>query len=84
MDKEVIAFLEKKEVILFFEHITSVINMSVSNYLERDFTNLAINFGCTGGQHRSVYFAEKLANYLKNKYSIKIIVTHTAENNWEK
>ncbi|HPX58938.1 MAG TPA: RNase adapter RapZ [Bacteroidales bacterium] len=85
LDKEVIAFLEKeKEVILFFEHITSVINMSVSNYLERDFTNLAINFGCTGGQHRSVYFAEKLANYLKNKYSIKIIVTHTAENNWEK
>ncbi len=85
LDKKVISFLEKeKEVILFFEHITSLINISITNYLERDFTHLSINFGCTGGQHRSVYFAEKLANYLKNKYPIQINLLHTAEKDWIK
>jgi len=59
LDEEVIQYLAKeKEVILFFEHITSVIDIAVQNYLQRDFSHLAIAFGCTGGQHRSVYFTE--------------------------
>ena len=83
-DPKVIQYLEKeKEVILFFEHITSMVDIAVQNYLQRDFSHLAIAFGCTGGQHRSVYFAEKLAHYLQKKYSIQISITHTAEKEWD-
>lgn len=79
----VISFLEKeKEVILFFEHITSILDIAVQNYLERDFTHLAVSFGCTGGQHRSVYFSEKLADYLKLNYPVNIHITHINENDW--
>lgn len=79
----VISFLEKeKKVILFFEHITSILDIAVQNYLERDFTHLTVSFGCTGGQHRSVYFAEKLADYLKSNYPVNIHITHINENDW--
>lgn len=82
-DNEVIHFLEKeREVILFFEHIKSIVDMAVKNYLDRDFSHLSISFGCTGGQHRSVYFAEKLSNYLLGKYPVTTSVHHNAEKNW--
>jgi aminoglycoside/choline kinase family phosphotransferase len=83
-DRTVIEFLEKeKDVILFFEHITSIIDMAVQNYLARDFTHLSIAFGCTGGQHRSVYFVEKLARYLQTNYPVRISLKHTNQMNWE-
>lgn len=83
LHQDVIDFLEKeKEAILYFEHITSIIDLAVKKYLERDFTHLAISFGCTGGQHRSVYFAEKMAHYLQKKYPVIISLTHTAEKIW--
>ena len=82
-DNEVIHFLEKeREVILFFEHIKSIVDMAVKNYLDRDFSHLSISFGCTGGQHLSVYFAEKLSNYLLGKYPVTTSVHHNAEKNW--
>ncbi len=85
LDEEVIQYLAKeKEVILFFEHITSVIDIAVQNYLQRDFSHLAIAFGCTGGQHRSVYFTEKLATYLQEKYAIPLSIKHTAKEDWRK
>ena len=79
-DISVIAYLEKySEVAQFKERTFALVESSVNNYLERKFTNLMVNFGCTGGQHRSVYFAEQLQKYLKEKYSnrIHIELKHT-------
>ncbi|MCB2197747.1 MAG: hypothetical protein KQH79_17950 [Bacteroidetes bacterium] len=76
-DKEVIEFLEKEpEMKDFLEHVFALVDQSVKKYIERDFTHLMVSFGCTGGQHRSVYAAEQLANYLKSKYNIEITIHH--------
>ena len=56
------------EVETFVNHVCALVDMSVDNYLERKFTHLTVNFGCTGGQHRSVYFAERTAAHLREKY----------------
>ena len=62
-------YLEQyKEVETFVNHVCALVDMSVDNYLERKFTHLTANFGCTGGQHRSVYFAERTAAHLREKY----------------
>jgi aminoglycoside/choline kinase family phosphotransferase len=76
-DLKVIEFLDKEEDVKFFkEHIVAIVDQSVQKYLERKFDHLTINFGCTGGQHRSVYLAEFMTQYLKNKYNIKVITRH--------
>jgi len=76
-DKKVIAFLDKEtEMQEFLKDVFSIIDKSVKKYIERKFSNLMINFGCTGGQHRSVYSAEKLSEYLNNNYDIKVITKH--------
>jgi hypothetical protein len=76
-DEIVINFLEKEpEVHHFLDHSKSIVDISVKNYIVRDFTNLMVSFGCTGGQHRSVYCAEKLAAYLQEKYNINVELTH--------
>jgi RNase adaptor protein for sRNA GlmZ degradation len=77
-DESVIKFLEaKSNVNDFLNSVYSLINDAVKDYKERNFTNLLVNFGCTGGQHRSVYCAEKLADHLKNKLGIEVEVNHT-------
>ncbi len=77
MDLEVIEYLENYKIVeIFKQHVFSIVDISVKNYLERGFTNLQINFGCTGGQHRSVYFAEQLSKYLQQNYDAKIILFH--------
>ena len=77
-DKEVIDFLENlNETAAFFNSIKQIISDAVSNYQSRSFKNLSVNFGCTGGQHRSVFFAEKTADYLKSKYDINVELIHT-------
>lgn len=76
-DKKVIEFLDKEpEMKVFLKNVFGLIDQSVNKYIERDFTNLVVSFGCTGGQHRSVYCAEHLADYLKQKYKINIVVKH--------
>ena len=67
------------EVIRFKESVFSLIDASVDNYLERQFSNLMVNFGCTGGQHRSVFFAESLAAHLVEKYheKLNVVLKHT-------
>jgi aminoglycoside/choline kinase family phosphotransferase len=76
-DKEVIACLDDKpEVNSFFEHVISIIDMAVRNYTDRQFQHLMVSFGCTGGQHRSVYFAERLQQYLQKNYSVDTEVKH--------
>ncbi len=80
-DKSVIRFLDNtNNVKEFLDSVYSLIDNSVENYNERKFKNLMINFGCTGGQHRSVYCAEKLADHLRQKFDVKIDLNHTALN----
>lgn len=55
----------------FLNAVKNIISISVDNYIERDFENLQIAFGCTGGQHRSVYSAIKIGEFLKEKYQGK-------------
>ena len=76
-DAEVIAFFEKEtEMSNFLDGIFKIVEQSVTKYLDRNFKHLMVNFGCTGGQHRSVYCAEKLAAHLKNKYQVNIKLKH--------
>ena len=83
LDKPVKDFLEQQtDMPLFLNGIYNVIDISVSDYIKRGFKSLMINFGCTGGQHRSVYAAEALARHLRNKFKVKIQLTHTNKDNW--
>lgn len=76
-DQEVIQFFQNEpEMYQFLQNVFNIIDPTVKKYIERDFTHLMINFGCTGGQHRSVYSAEKLATYLTEKYKVKIKLSH--------
>ncbi len=76
-DAEVIDFLEKEKTVEeFLSNSFSLIEISIKNYLERGFSHLLVGYGCTGGQHRSVYCAEQLAAYLKKHYSLKINLRH--------
>jgi aminoglycoside/choline kinase family phosphotransferase len=71
--KPIIEYLSsKKEVLYFLDKVFALVEQSVDNYLKRGFENLMVNFGCTGGKHRSVYSAEKLISHLKKKYGEKI------------
>ena len=68
-DQPVQEFLETKtEMPKFLENIKNLISINIENYLNRDFEHLQINFGCTGGQHRSVYAAEKITEFIREKY----------------
>lgn len=76
-DPEVIAFLENApEVHSFMTRVRDLISQVVENYQKRNFSHLSVAFGCTGGQHRSVYCANMLAKYLREKYSIHVELTH--------
>ncbi|MEP6467637.1 MAG: RNase adapter RapZ, partial [Parafilimonas sp.] len=82
-DKKVIDFLEQRTRINeFLNSVYDVVGISVEDYIKRGFNNLMINFGCTGGQHRSVYAAEQIARHLKNKYKVKVEIHHLNEANW--
>ena len=77
LDKEVIDFLEEDgEVTKFLSHVYELADAHVARYVQRKFTNLMFSFGCTGGQHRSVYCAQHLAEYLAKKYNISVILYH--------
>jgi hypothetical protein len=69
-------FKDKGEMIQYIENVYSLIKTSLLNYKERKFTSLMINFGCTGGQHRSVYCAEEIADRIRNNFDVKIEVRH--------
>ena len=78
-DAPVIQFLEEQgEVQHFLEHAYGLVDPTVDKYIERGFSNLMVSFGCTGGQHRSLYCANHLAEHLKQKYadSINIVLEH--------
>ncbi len=81
LDEPVIRFLEEDgEILTFLSHIYALADASVTRYLERGFTHLMFSFGCTGGQHRSVYSAQHLAEYLAAKYPVVVEVIHREQN----
>ena len=83
LDKPVQDFLEQRTRMGdFLNSVWDLIDITVENYLRRDFKHLQINFGCTGGQHRSVYAAEQTARHLRNKYKVKVVLEHTNRSNW--
>ena len=68
-DWEVIDYLmAKPPVHIFLGHVKGIVGQSVDNYRERHFSNLMVSFGCTGGQHRSVFFAQTIYEWLKATY----------------
>jgi RNase adaptor protein for sRNA GlmZ degradation len=76
-DKEVVQFFKNEpEMHEFLNHVFALTDQSVKKYIERNFTHLTVSFGCTGGQHRSVYCAENLAKHLQNKFDINITLQH--------
>jgi aminoglycoside/choline kinase family phosphotransferase len=76
-DKEVQEFLlHKTEMPTFLQHVYSLVDISVEDYIRRGFENLTVNFGCTGGQHRSVFAADRLATHLKEKFNVRTEVLH--------
>lgn len=84
-DKQVKDFLEQQtKMTEFLNSIFDIVDISVEDYIKRDFENLTISFGCTGGQHRSVYAADALARHLKNKFKVKIELQHLIQDakNW--
>lgn len=76
-DQPVIDFLESDgEITRFLDNAYALVDMTVDRYLERGFSQLMVSFGCTGGQHRSVYAAEHMARHLNEKYGVKVVLCH--------
>jgi aminoglycoside/choline kinase family phosphotransferase len=76
-DAPVIDYLNQQESVhQFLASVMSLVDASVSNYQQRGFKHLMVSFGCTGGQHRSVYLAEQMAKHLRNRSGVEVIVQH--------
>jgi aminoglycoside/choline kinase family phosphotransferase len=76
-DTPVIDYLNQQESVhQFLSSVIPLVDSSVSNYQQRGFKNLMVSFGCTGGQHRSVYFAEQLAKRLRGREGVDVVVRH--------
>ncbi len=81
MDTPVIDFLQKDgEITPFLQSAFQLVDSSIERYIERDFSHLMVSFGCTGGQHRSVYSAEKMARHIKEKFNVKVHLIHREQN----
>ncbi len=81
LDEQVINFLEEDgEITTFLEPIYKLVDSHVKRYMERNFTNLMVAFGCTGGQHRSVYAAQRMAEHISKKFGIKVSLVHREQN----
>jgi RNase adaptor protein for sRNA GlmZ degradation len=76
-DAPVIEYLNGHDSVRqYLDAATMLADSSVNNYLRRGFKSLMVSFGCTGGQHRSVYLAEQLAQRLRSKPGIEVAVRH--------
>ena len=84
-DKGVKDFLEQQtKMPEFFNSVFDIVDTTVEEYIKRGFESLMVSFGCTGGQHRSVYAADAMARHLKNKFKVKIELKHIVQEakNW--
>jgi len=76
-DGPVIDYLNQQESVhQFLASVLSLVDASIGNYQQRGFKNLMVSFGCTGGQHRSVFLAEQLAKRLRARNSLEVVVRH--------
>ena len=76
-DEPVMDYLNQQEAVhQYLAHVLSLVDASVNTYQRRGFTNLMVSFGCTGGQHRSVYLAEQLAKHLRGSSGVEVVVRH--------
>jgi RNase adaptor protein for sRNA GlmZ degradation len=80
----VAAYLEAEpELAPFWNHVRGLVEAQVEVFLDRGFSSLSVAFGCTGGQHRSVYLSEKLARHLGSRHpDVKVRVAHREEPYW--
>ena len=77
LDEPVIRFLEDDgEILTFLDSVYRLADAHVARYIQRGFTSLMFSFGCTGGQHRSVYSAQHLAEHIHEKFGIEVRVCH--------
>ncbi len=82
-DKAVIEFFKTKtDIDDFVEKAKLTVNSTILNYKERGFNSLMINFGCTGGRHRSVYCAEAMAKYIKEEFEVSVVLNHNVIGNF--
>ncbi len=85
-DQAVIDFFKENSTIHeFVKKVEQIVEEAVETYIERGFSSLCINFGCTGGQHRSVFSADYIAKHLQEKYPIKVLLHHREQErkNWK-
>lgn len=81
LDAEVIKYIEEVgEVFDFLNHCYALVDNTVRRYMERSFTSLMVSFGCTGGQHRSVYCAQHLAEHINRLFNVKVELIHREQN----
>lgn len=81
LDEPVIHFLEADGGITrFLDHAYALVDTSVSRYVERGFSDLMVSFGCTGGQHRSVYAAQRMAEHIHDKFGVNVELCHRERN----
>ncbi len=81
LDEPVIRFLEDDgEILTFLESVYRLADHHVRRYVQRGFTSLMFSFGCTGGQHRSVYCAQHLAEHIHDKFGVEVHVCHREQN----
>jgi aminoglycoside/choline kinase family phosphotransferase len=84
-DKAVMDYIEQQtKMNEFLNSVFDIVDITVEDYIKRGFQSLMVSFGCTGGQHRSVYAADALARHLRNKFKVKIQLRHCVqdEKNW--
>ena len=83
-DKDVIAYIERwPEAEAFWRNVRELVEAQVTDYVRRGFTNLSVHFGCTGGRHRSVYYAERLARHLAGTFpDVRVRLEHREASRW--
>jgi aminoglycoside/choline kinase family phosphotransferase len=82
-DQPVRQFLEQETRMPdFLQNVYQLVSLNIDDYLSRGFEHLSVSFGCTGGQHRSVYAAESLGAFISNKYNIPVTISHLNEKKW--
>ena len=83
LDTSVQEWLEAEEVTaMFLNHVNGTLELSVKRYITRDFERLMVSCGCTGGQHRSVYVAEKLHKHFAGYLGLSVQLTHIEQSFW--